>query len=137
MTAALEVMPPVLRVPAVYIQVHPEYNLDGRKLNDIAIIKLAWEVELNDYVQLACLPDPSDVGYPTQYGVDAFAMGWGVLEYDKQALPDNLQNVVLQLLDGHTQCYSDQQQLFDWHLQVCAAILEGGKDTCQGRKFIF
>lgn len=132
----------VVRVRAVYIQVHPEYNLDGRKLNDIAVIKLEREVELNDYVQLACLPDPKQSGYPTRAGVEAYAIGWGSLDAESESMPQVLQNVALELLDSKTQCFvadddqDGQHALFDWNLQVCAGRLEGGKDTCQGIPFL-
>lgn len=128
--------PNVLRVPVVFVAVHPEYDLDGRILNDIAILKLAWEVELNDNIQLACLPDPNKPGYPTKNGVEAFAAGWGALDQWTQVLPDLLQNVVLDLLDP-VYCQAIYGLgMNDWNTQICSGILEGGKDTCQGFFFL-
>lgn len=131
-SAALKMTEPSIRIPAVYIHIHAEYNLDGRKLNDIAIIKLAREVDLDKNIQLACLPDASKPDYPNRYEVEAFAMGWGAVDYESQYLPELLQNVALELLDGQRQCFLDQQQMFDWRTQICAGVLNGGKDTCQG-----
>lgn len=49
-------------------------------VNDIAIIKLSREVELNSQVQLACLPDRSEIyeAIPKEKD-DLFASGWGLI----------------------------------------------------------
>lgn len=54
------------------------YDID--MLNDIAIIKLSREVELNSKVQLACLPDRSEVpdAVPND-GDELYASGWGLI----------------------------------------------------------
>ena len=125
-----------IRVPVAFIAVHPEYNLDDRMLNDIAIIKLAWEVELNDNIQLACLPDPNIPGYPTKYGIDAFATGWGSLDEAADEYPDQLQNVILEILDPDT-CPKTELYDNDWNTQICSGYLAGEKDTCYGIKISF
>lgn len=123
--------PGVVRVPAAYIAIHPEYNLNGHLLNDIAIIKLAWEVELTDNIQLACLPDPNDTHYPMQTNIDGFIMGWGALS-EAQNTPEILQNVIIEVLDGPEYCTSSPPEYYNWDTQICAGYLPGGKDTCQG-----
>lgn len=131
--------PNVLRVPVAFIALHPEYNLDGeRLLNDIAIIKLAWEVELNDNIQLACLPDPNDPEYPNirrnaSDVVDAYIMGWGALDETTQIQPEALQNVVIELFDGPAECKFYPPDHTNWSTQLCAGYMAGGKDTCQGK----
>lgn len=125
--------PNVLRVPVAYIAVHPEYTINSRTvLNDIAIIKLSWEVELNDNIQLACLPDPNEPNYPTQTDVIAYAMGWGALDENTLAQPDFLQNILINLFNPTTECKDYPDGYNDWNTQICAGYLAGGKDTCQG-----
>ena len=122
-----------LRVPVAYIAVHPEFNLDGRYLNDIAVLKLAWEVELNDNIQLACLPDPNKPIYPSASGgMSAYAMGWGTMSEGSRETSDVLQNVVLDVLDGPKSCPYNPK-FVNWDVQICAGVLAGGKDTCQGK----
>ena len=55
---------------------HPNYD-SKNYLNDIAILQLSNPVTLNQYVQIACLPNPSynsNSFPPTSYL--AYAMGW-------------------------------------------------------------
>lgn len=58
---------------------NPLYN-ENTQLNDIAILKLSSEVQLNQNIQLACLPDITQVGFPTQVGASVYAVGWGKFE---------------------------------------------------------
>jgi hypothetical protein len=44
---------------------HSGYN-DNSYLNDIALVILEEQVELNEYIQIACLPNPSANNYPTR-----------------------------------------------------------------------
>lgn len=45
--------------------------------NDIAILKLSREIELNEKIQLACLPDPLKNEYPQNNEKKFYVQGWG------------------------------------------------------------
>lgn len=44
-------------------------------LNDIALFKLSQPVTLNEYVQIACLPNSQVANYPALTGLDAYIAG--------------------------------------------------------------
>ncbi|CAF0704352.1 unnamed protein product [Brachionus calyciflorus] len=96
--------------------------------NDIAILKLSSNVELNENVQISCLPNPDFKNYPTQ-NMQAFIVGWGIT--DNETLANRLNNVEISILN-ETICdhYNDYE--IDMETQICAGTIEGGKDTCQG-----
>ena len=52
--------------------VHPEWEL-SQLINDIALIKLPADLQFDDYIQPAQLPDPSQF-YENESGV---VSGWG------------------------------------------------------------
>lgn len=135
-------------------------------MNDIAILRLSKEAPLGPSIQIACLPDPSEntntTGsyYPTKYGQDIYAMGFGSLgDSNPIRYPNSLQNVKLTLYNGAAQCWQVAIGVpKNWDSQLCAGTfekilpnryvlklaaissficiegeLEGGKDTCQGK----
>jgi hypothetical protein len=124
-------------------------------LNDLAILKLANPVQLNDDVQIACLPRSNSGLYPQSTNIPIFAVGWGAI-YEEGPTSDTLQNVRMTLYDGKY-CQSAMASTpKDWAAQICVIIyiynskfvnrIEtylnrfvlkageyfGGKDTCQG-----
>jgi len=56
-------------------QKHPNYNPNNNR-NDIAILKLSRSVELNQYIQIACLPKEQSTTYPVPEQ-PAWIVGWG------------------------------------------------------------
>lgn len=107
-------------VRAVVSQVirHPNYDKETN-LNDIAILKLANPVKLDQNVQLACLPNPAVRVYPTQSNIPTFAIGWGTL-YSNGPTASTLQNVRLNVYDGK---FCENVAPFttkDWTRQICA-----------------
>ena len=56
------------------IIVHREYNYPTRSNNDIALIYVDRPFELNDYVDVICLPEASDV---VSVGTHCVTSGWG------------------------------------------------------------
>ena len=53
---------------------HKDYD-PSTGLNDIAVITLADEVELNQYIQIACLTSLDTSIYPRS-NLDAYGVGW-------------------------------------------------------------
>lgn len=88
-------------------------------------------MQLNQQVQLACLPDPARHGYPHNVNVDVFAAGWGSTQQGG-VVSNSLRNVRFTLYD-HKQCEAVLPQASkNWHTQLCAGEMAGGRDTCQG-----
>lgn len=110
---------------------HPEYS----KLtvqNDIALLRLSEPVELNERVQIACLPLSSDRNnqIDNQFtDLPAWAVGWGTTTY-AGSTSDQLRQVGLSVYNA-TMCRFVQGRK-DWSKQLCAGEYNGGKDTCQG-----
>ena len=94
--------------------------------NDIGLLKLWKEVELNERVQLACLPRKtlaSTVSYP-QINTDAYFAGWGKDDETKANMRDlkNMRIRVLEHNDPKTRCRLGQLDK-DWNIQICAGDL--------------
>ena len=101
------------------------------QLNDIGILKLSSEVNLNSYVQTACLPDPSQSGYPVAANQNGYIVGWGTLS-EGGSSPDNLQNTKITVYSENSCSNVYPNVVKNWNSQVCAGNIAGGKDTCQG-----
>jgi secreted trypsin-like serine protease len=89
------------------------------------------EVPLNQYIQLACLPDPMKRNYPYQTNADVFAMGWGTT-IQGGSVSNVLKNVKLTLYDPSKCADVLTEASKNWNTQLCAGELAGYKDTCQG-----
>jgi hypothetical protein len=96
-------------------------------------LKLVRDVDLNEFIQISCLPPPSlNLSYlypkPNVYG---YAVGWGSLNYSSES-PSNLYNVRLNVYNS-SMCRKVAFEVDkNWQSQICAGEYEGGKDTCQG-----
>nr|XP_008121921.2 PREDICTED: proproteinase E [Anolis carolinensis] len=64
--------------------------------NDIALVKLSRPAELNENVELACLPPAGEI-LPNEY--PCYISGWGRL-YTNGPLPDKLQQAILPVVDN-------------------------------------
>ncbi len=122
--------------------VHPNYN-SNNFLNDIALIILDRDVQLDDFIQLACLPNRSNTIYPSKVNIDVWAAGnfkyvgkkilqcfflylsyikkgWGLTSYGAPNGPLSLRNVKLTLY-APTACNSvfpNEEKNVD--AQICA-----------------
>uniref|UniRef100_A0A6I8PHR4 Peptidase S1 domain-containing protein n=1 Tax=Ornithorhynchus anatinus TaxID=9258 RepID=A0A6I8PHR4_ORNAN len=67
--------------------------------NDVALMKLSQKAQLNDKVQLACLPPAGQI---LPHDTPCFVSGWGTL-YTGGPLPDKLQQAQLPVVD-HAHC---------------------------------
>lgn len=115
----------------LFIIQHENYN-DELVQNDIGILKLAEPVNLNNNIQIACLPDPSVKIYPKKSNIEAYAIGWGAL-FEGGYTPERLHNVIITLYNN-SMCSNVSSDSNDWDMQICAGEWTGGKDTCQGKQ---
>jgi hypothetical protein len=91
---------------------------------------LSDEVDLNERIQIACLPSPTQVEYKN--GTQVWIMGWGKEENSSKAFAISLlRNVRLTLIDNH-HCRGLYNVKHNWTKQICAGDLNGLKNACQG-----
>ncbi|CAF4331042.1 unnamed protein product, partial [Adineta steineri] len=115
------------------IIVHPSYNSDTY-VDDIALLQLQTPLDMTDrYVSQICLPSVnSSILSTTEWpaaNTTVVAVGWGTLS-EGGSLPTTLQQVTLQTVSRQDSTCSPL--ITDWHVQLCAGVSGGGKDTCQG-----
>lgn len=112
---------------------HEFYNPES-KLNDIAVITLNTEVSFKDAQRIrpACLWTKHDID-----GTTTIASGWGYTTYGGQVSQD-LMKVKLDILDiGVCQnSFDDREDIVINNSQICAGVLAGNRDTCQGGEFL-
>lgn len=118
---------------------HPDYQPPAR-YHDIGLLRLARKVTFGPAIRPACLYSLGEDGEDDSLaGEPLVAIGWGHTEQlgEKSQV---LQKVVLSLVDQRTcsDLYSADASTSSLargitaDSQLCAGVLEGGKDTCQG-----
>ncbi|CAH0718141.1 unnamed protein product, partial [Brenthis ino] len=111
--------------------VHPNYK-PPKKYYDIALIQLDSEVKFTSYIQPACLWPYHDFHL---LGKNGIITGWGYTEGGVQS--KQLQVATVDFIDT-PQCdmILDPYRNRNWNglqsHQLCAGLLDGGVDTCQG-----
>lgn len=86
------------------------------------MLKLDKQVTLNEYIQIACLPDPRLGTYPPSSDVAAFIAGWGTLS-SGGAVPDQLNNVKITIYDGANDCSQVLPSIQkNWDSEICAGM---------------
>lgn len=123
--------PPHLDVPVERTIPHPSYDPGSKnQLNDIALLRLARQIEYTDFVRPICLPLDTNLRSATFDGISMDVAGWGKTE--------NLSASNLKLkaaVDGFTlnECQSvySRQSIFLEDTQMCAGGMEG-VDSCRG-----
>jgi secreted trypsin-like serine protease len=92
---------------------------------------LSDSIELNNKVQIACLPKQQSSAYPSDNNT-IYVAGWGANEYGGP-ISKILYNVKLRIYE---KSYCEMESLIgyekDFSSQICAGELDGSKDTCQG-----
>ncbi|CAF3847745.1 unnamed protein product [Adineta steineri] len=114
------------------IFIHPKWNLTSNE-NDIAILKLNASISMDDInIGKICLPNvikSQRTRYPILYST-LITIGWGVPTWEDFLFPMNLRQVTLEAIDStDSKCNNIIKNI---HLQFCAAVKGGGKNTCQG-----
>ncbi|GAA50807.1 Transmembrane protease serine 3 [Clonorchis sinensis] len=116
---------------------HPEYN--GTTIaNDIALIKLAEQVQLGPNVNIACLPKASNGDL---LGDCCIAAGWGYTQEGSTTISSVLRHVALSVF-SRKHCLEAYTKLYELYgpviptfqeTMICAGDPDGGKDTCNVR----
>ncbi|CAF4469514.1 unnamed protein product [Rotaria socialis] len=106
------------------IFMHEQYN-SVSQAHDIAIIRLAQPVQLNEYVRLICLPGPDP-----QESATVTVAGWGTT-FKNSPLATTLRQVSVKVTNN--QASAAYSSSFNVQRQIGAGIpYSGGKDSCQG-----
>lgn len=123
---------PVLDVAIDRIVPHEKYGKSKYFANDIALIRLAKNVCLTDYIRPICLPPYANrtcTNCPVD-GTKLQVVGWGVTE---KKLQSNIKLKADVVKVNHTDClyqyFKEKIGIFEG--QMCA-IGEKGADTCKG-----
>ncbi|RNA39153.1 transmembrane protease serine 9-like [Brachionus plicatilis] len=119
---------PARKVSVMSFIRHPLYD-SSVLMNDIAVIKLRSSVSLDEYVQLACLPQNSNYAE----GTDVWTAGWDLLNRNNSVLLSlKMQNTRFSLFDMN-QCQNVSDGLFkDSNSQICAGDAYGTNGSCSG-----
>lgn len=93
-------------------------------MNDIALVKLSRDLNFNQDIQPACLPDPSYLIFPFSTGIPALAAGFDLIQEDPLIpLTSTLQNVNLTVLPIDD-CKSNlASNTVNGLSQICAGIV--------------
>ncbi|KAK5877827.1 hypothetical protein CesoFtcFv8_025299 [Champsocephalus esox] len=109
------------------IVVHPDWNEDLAKGNDIALLRLANPVYDNGYVAVAELPYPEQT---LPHGFTCYITGWGLLDH-LGSVPNNLQVAPLLVVE-HSMCSTHEW----WGSNALKTMVCAGGDGvvsgCQG-----
>ena len=95
--------------------------------NDYIILKLESDLQFNENVQPACLPEATYE--PGTSGKTCYVSGWGTLQSGANSLPADLQWVGVPTMTND-QCKNYYNSITD--SMICAGFEQGGKDSCQG-----
>ncbi|KAL2086460.1 hypothetical protein ACEWY4_017519 [Coilia grayii] len=106
---------------------HPNYNIFAKD-NDIALLQLSTPVSFSDHIRPVCLAASGSVFLN---GTNSWVTGFGnTAEGGSLPSPGALQEVQVPVIEN-TQCNT----LYDGGItdnMICAGVLAGGTDSCQG-----
>jgi secreted trypsin-like serine protease len=127
---------------------HPNYDRSETVLNDICLLKLKTDVQYNNHVQPACLPDLGQslgdhlvVPGGQEQAINCYVAGWGYRQENKwTSLPDILQDAQVNLFKNETceEAYTETDkhgkvmEYYRRDVMSCFGHEEGGIDACQG-----
>uniref|UniRef100_A0A1Y1NL68 CLIP domain-containing serine protease n=1 Tax=Photinus pyralis TaxID=7054 RepID=A0A1Y1NL68_PHOPY len=119
-------------VPIAEILMHERYNShDGNRYHDIALLKLARDVDFTDFIKPICLPYTTDLISQSFAGTIGTIVGWGKTEYDSSGSTVKL-SVELPV-KSHEECTHiyNKIMIVPSEGQICAGG-EQNKDSCEG-----
>ncbi|XP_011306722.1 venom protease-like [Fopius arisanus] len=119
-------------IPIEQVHEHPQYS-DVQYTNDVAVLKLAWDVEFSDLIRPICLPLTEEI-YNTDFtNALPFIAGWGSV-YFRGPSASHLQQLQMPVVDTET-CKTAftrfKSTVIDERV-LCAGYRRGGKDACKG-----
>ncbi|XP_063908413.1 serine protease easter-like [Zophobas morio] len=127
--------PPPIDIPVEDTVVHEGYVKDDtNQYNDIALLRLAREVSVTDYVRPICLPTKDEEFSKSYVGEKLHVAGWGMTDNTKMSTSSVKLKVKLPVRES-SYCentfrrYNFKLTLKD--IQLCAGG-EKGKDSCKG-----
>lgn len=111
---------------------HERYNFrDGNRYHDIALLRLAREVDFTDFIRPICLPYAADLISQSFAGTIGTVVGWGKTEYDSSGSTVKLSvELPVKSHEECTQIYNRTMILLG-ERQVCAGGTQN-KDSCEG-----
>ena len=93
-------------------------------------MKLAQPVDLNQNIQVACLPKNKPLTYPSFYQ-SSYAIGWGEI-FDGGSISNSLKNTKLSIYDSIL-CENVLPNINkNWTTQICAGDMNGNTGICNG-----
>ena len=122
---------------------HPDFILHGNTSKDVALIQLHKPLILNDYVQVAKLPQ-----YNSVHDRNVVVVGWGITTPEYPAFPAMYPNVLQvgeYFLLSHEECQKVLNQLGYERggfirlssFSMCTGPVEGGHGVCNVSTFLF
>ncbi|XP_063868852.1 uncharacterized protein LOC135104952 isoform X2 [Scylla paramamosain] len=113
-----------------HITPHPDFKAHGF-YNDVAVLKLAEDVEFTEYILPVCLPSDEYRRRPLDHlvGHTPSVIGWGSTHYGGQesAVLREAKLPVWKNSDCNDAYFQPITEIF-----LCAGYVEGGRDACQG-----
>lgn len=99
-------------------------------MNNIAVFKLTYELDLDHNTQIACLPDPKLASYPSTLNIDGYVHGWGETVVNGTYPLMQNQNAKVKIYDTIT-CKASKNPFFrNEDKQLCAG--SSAADVCSG-----
>lgn len=117
-------------IPIEKVTSHPGYR--GSE-NDIALIRLARDVQFSDYIQPICLPIDDELRTKDLVNLHPFVAGWGAIRFrgpGSKALLEIQIPIVSE--EKCRKAYADISQAIIDERVVCAGYTRGTKDACRG-----
>ncbi|NWS93709.1 ACRO protein, partial [Mionectes macconnelli] len=110
------------------LHIHESYNKDDMS-NDIALLELNRPVHCNRYIQMGCVPDPTQRVSEMK---TCYVAGWGSTAARASGSTELLQEAKVNLIDLKL-CNSSRWYAGKIHTHnLCAGYPQGKIDTCQG-----
>ncbi|CAH1798340.1 unnamed protein product [Owenia fusiformis] len=119
-------------IPPSKIILHPQRRAPDAINRDIALVKLAYPAKLGAHVNVACLPDESDVA-TYQPGSVCTIAGWGHTVEGGPNISDIIRHVKVPIVPNPlcNKLYSKITELHVTPDMMCAGYKAGGRDACQ------